>query len=111
MEKNVNSVSWVSKIKTLLQRTGFCDVCLFPNSVVLSKFIPVLMIRVRDQYISEWNQKVSASSSLQCYREIKPTVTIDISIYLEKLTNVKHMTAISKIRYHRIILKERDRKQ
>ena len=39
---------------------------------------------------------MSASSSLQFYKEIKPT--IDMSIYLEKLTNVKHRRAISKIR-------------
>ena len=39
---------------------------------------------------------MSASLSLQFYKEIKPT--IDMSIYLEKLTNVKHRRAIVKIR-------------
>ena len=96
IEKKENIVNWVSKVKTFLQRTGFYCVWFFPDSVVLSKFVPILKIRVRDRYISEWNQNVSASSSLQFYKEIKPT--IDMSIYLEKLTNVKHRRAIAKIR-------------
>ena len=62
--------------------------------MILSIVIPIP--KIRDQYISELNQKVFTSSALQFYREIKPT--IDISIYLEKLTNVKHRNAISKIR-------------
>ena len=96
LEKNENIVKWASKVKTLLQRTGFYDVWLFPDSVVLTKFVPILKMRVRDQYINEWNQKVSLSTSLQLYKEIKST--IDICSYLNKLTNIKYRKAISKIR-------------
>ena len=46
--KNENIVNWVSKVKALLQRTGFYDVWLFPESVVTTKFIPILKQRVRD---------------------------------------------------------------
>ena len=56
LEKNENIVNWASKVKTLLQRTGFYDVWLFPDSVVVTKFILILKMRVRDQYINEWNQ-------------------------------------------------------
>ena len=69
--KNENIVNWVSKVKALLQRTGFYDVWLFPESVVTTKYIPILKQRVGDQYVTEWNQKVSHSSSLQLYKEIK----------------------------------------
>ena len=75
---------------------GFYDVWLFPDSVVSTKFISTLKLRVRDQYVTEWNQKVSISSSLQLYKEIK--FTIDICSYLDKLTNIKYRKAISKIR-------------
>ena len=67
LEKNENIVNWVSKVKTLLQRTGFYYVWLFPDSVVLTKFISILKMRVRDQSINECNQKVSLSTSLQLY--------------------------------------------
>ena len=70
-EKNEKIVNWVSKVKTLLQRMGFYDVWLFPDSVVSTKFISTVKLRVRDQYVTEWNQKVSISSSLQLYKEIK----------------------------------------
>ena len=50
---------------------GFYDVWLFPDSVVSTKFISTVKLRVRDQYVTEWNQKVSISSSLQLYKEIK----------------------------------------
>ena len=82
--KNENIVNWVSKVKALLQRTGFYDVWLFPEPVVTTKFIPILKQRVRDQYVTEWSQKVSHSSSLQLYKEIKST--IEMSSYLDKLT-------------------------
>ena len=75
---------------------GLYDVWLFPDSVVLTKFVSILKMRVRDQYINEWNQKVSISSSLQLYREIK--YTIDICSYLNKLTNISYRKTISKIR-------------
>ena len=69
---------------------------MFPDSVVLTKFVSILKMRVRDQYINEWNQKVSLSTSLQLYKEIKST--IDICSYLNKLTNINYRKAISKIR-------------
>ena len=58
--------------------------------------MPLLKLRLRDQYTSEWNEKLSMSSSLQFYRAIKPV--INISTYLEKIVNVKYRKAISKIR-------------
>ena len=48
---------------------------------------------LRDHYINEWNQKVSLSSSLQLYKEIKST--IDICSYLNKSTNIKYRKTIS----------------
>ena len=56
----------------------------------------LLKLRLRDQYTSEWNKKLSMSSSLQFYRAIK--LVINISTYLEKIVNVKYRKAISKIR-------------
>ncbi|MCG8049040.1 MAG: hypothetical protein N0E48_26130, partial [Candidatus Thiodiazotropha endolucinida] len=50
----------------------------------------------RDHYISEWNERLSMSSSLGWYKKLKPSITI--STYLEKLVNVKHRRAITKLR-------------
>ena len=92
MRKTKASLTGSRKLKRYFKD----DVWLFPDSVVLTKFISTLKLRLRDQYVTEWNQKVSISSFLQLYKEIKST--IDICIYLEKLTNIKYRKAISKIR-------------
>ena len=62
----------------------------------MTKLVSILKMRVRDQYINEWNQKVSLSSSLQLHKEIKST--IDICSYHNKSTNIKYRKAIYQIR-------------
>ena len=94
---NPNISTWSSKIKHLLERDGFPDVWLFPESVNINKFIPFFFqCRLRDLYIVEWKQGIDLSSSLYIYKEIKQT--FEISPYLFVLNNKKLRNTIAKLR-------------
>ena len=53
IENDSGVVSWTSKVKTLLELGGFPDVWLFPESVDVKMFMPILQARLRDIYITE----------------------------------------------------------
>ena len=84
---NANISTWSSKIKHILERYGFPDVWLFPESLNINKLIPFFQWRLRDLYIVEWTQGIELSSSLYIYKEIKQT--FEISPYLFILNNKK----------------------
>ena len=46
--RNENAINWVSKIRNLLQRIGFCDVWLYPDSVDTKILMPLLKLHLRD---------------------------------------------------------------
>ncbi|MCG8049041.1 MAG: reverse transcriptase family protein, partial [Candidatus Thiodiazotropha endolucinida] len=47
MVRNENVKNWVTNVKNLLQRSGFHDVWLYPDSVIDIKFIPIFRTRIR----------------------------------------------------------------
>ena len=70
---------------------------MYPDSVNANVFLPILKLRLRDHYITLWNEKISLSSSLYVYREFSSGICM--SSYLEKLDNKKkYRKALSKIR-------------
>ena len=97
-ETEINSASstWSSKIKELLERSGFYDVWLFPESVNINMFLNILQCRLRDNYINEWNQGLNQSQSLTMYKEVKRT--FEMSSYLIKMQNRKFRNALAKLR-------------
>ncbi len=95
-ENNQNTVNWEGKIKSLLQHSGFPDIWLFPESVDVNKFIPVLSLRLRDIYLSEWRGGMALCTSLAIYREMK--TTFELTPYLKGITNRKFRNMISKLR-------------
>ena len=58
IENNPNIVGWSSKVKYLLQHSGFADVWLYQESVDIKKFIPTFHCSLRDIYITVWKQSI-----------------------------------------------------
>ena len=96
IDANINANNWASNVKKLLERSGFPDVWLFPNSVNLDRFLPLLKLRLKDMYIAEWREGVRSRTSLMLYREIKNV--FEISEYLLQIKNRKYRQILSKIR-------------
>ena len=70
---NINVINWGSEIKNLLVRMDFPDICMFPSSVDIVKFIAILKVRLRDLYISQWREGMLFWTSFILYRELKST--------------------------------------
>jgi hypothetical protein len=64
LENNPRLNNWASKVRDILHSSGLADIWLFPSSVNINVFIPILKCRLRDIYISEWRVGVTLSSSL-----------------------------------------------
>jgi len=99
-----NTVNWSSKVRDILNHSGFGDVWLFPESINIDKFIPLLKIRLRDQYVAEWRTNIDSSTSLYMYKELKPT--FERSSYLDLIENKKHRRIIAKMRLssHKLLI-------
>ena len=96
IDANINANNWASNVKKLLERSGFPDVWMFPNSVNPDRFLPLLKLRLKDMYIAEWREGVRSRTSLMLYREIKNV--FEISEYLLQIKNRKYRQILYKIR-------------
>ena len=54
--RTLNDVLRKDAVKSLLEKSGFLDVWLFPESVDITKFVKKFHNRLRDIYITEWKQ-------------------------------------------------------
>jgi len=104
IERKNNTNNWSSKVRDILNQTGFNDVWLFPESVNSNQLIPLLKTRLRDQYITNWNTSVTSSSSMILYKELKPI--FERSAYLDIVENKKHRNIIAKLRLssHKLLI-------
>lgn len=96
VENKQNCSNWTSKVKALLERSGFNDVWLYPESVNIDIFLKILHTRLKDNYISEWTQGLNLSSSLHIYKELK--TSLEMSHYLLIIQNKKLRNALAKLR-------------
>lgn len=80
----------------MLERSGFNDVWLYPESVNIDIFLKILHTRLKDNYISEWTQGLNLSSSLHIYKELK--TSLEMSHYLLIIQNKKLRNALAKLR-------------
>ena len=101
IETQNNTVNWSFKVRKILNQTGFTDVRLFPESVIIESFIPLLKTRLIDQYVSEWRVNVDSSTSLLFYKELKPV--FERSVYLDVIDNKNIETLLLKYVYRHII--------
>ena len=96
LHNNNDATNWISKVRDIIQSTGFNDVWLFPESVNIHAFVPVLRNRLRDIYVNNWRVNLEASTALDIYREIK--ITFEQSSYIKTIENVKLRNVIAKLR-------------
>ena len=71
INKNSRINNWANKVKNLLESSGFADVWIYPESVILDKFIPIFSNRLKDIYITQWHEGIQEYSSLSLYTSIK----------------------------------------
>ena len=70
VNKNPQINNWANKVKHLLDSSGFADVWIYPESVVLNKFIPIFSQSQKDIYITQWHTDIQNYSSLSFYHFI-----------------------------------------
>ena len=93
---NIKCDNWSYKVRYILESAGFAEVWMYPESVNTNVFLPVLLLRLQDMYISNWRRDMNLCSSLFLYKELK--VDFTIAEYLQRLNNFKLRNVISKIR-------------
>ena len=84
MKRDGQNVLWISKLKCLLESTGFAEVWLFPNSVNFKLFLPLFKQRLIDTFLVNLCEGLNLSSSMTMYRELKPN--FERSTYLTNFT-------------------------
>ena len=64
--------NWVSKIRDMLNVTGFNFVWLYPQSVVTNVFVPLLKQRLKDTFITEDNKVLRPVQPCLCLKILNP---------------------------------------
>lgn len=94
--ENCNFVNWASKVRDLLQNTGFHEVWMYPSSVNINMFVPIFRTRIIDMYINNWRQDICSKSSLFLFKELKPD--FERSEYINKMKCRSLRNILAKIR-------------
>ena len=76
--------------------TGFAEERMFPDSVKVKLFIPVLKARLVDTFLVEMRNGLNVCTSMVLYREL--CQTFELSPYLIHLNNCKHRNSLAKLR-------------
>ena len=79
--------NWAFKVIRLLESICFPEVWMFPGSVVINSFIPMLQKRLTDAYITNWREGMETCSSLSLLRHVKQIY--EPAPYLTKVLNKK----------------------
>ena len=87
---------WLTKHKNLLEQNGFAEVWMYPNSVIVESFIPVLKTRLVDNFLVEFRNGLNVCTSMVLYRELYQN--FQLSPYLISLNNRKHRNSLAKLR-------------
>ena len=102
-ENIIRCNNWITKVRDLLQNTGFVDVWMYPESVNANVFIPIFKNRLIDMYIGLWLNDLNVKSSLTLYKELKHR--FELSDYLNIIQNFNLRKYISKLRLSSHMLK------
>ena len=90
-----NKVNWASLVRDALFNLGFNDVWYAQNVGNINKVLNILKIRLKDQFIQNWNARVSESSRATFYQAISD---FKLQPYLN-IVNVKQFRiALAKLR-------------
>jgi len=72
-ECEIGKINCVSKIRDMLNVTGFNFVWLYPQSVVTNVFVPLLKQRLKDTFITECRRGIETSPTMLMFKNLKPT--------------------------------------
>ena len=97
-----SEINWLCKIRNLLQQSGFNDVWLFPCSVNIKQFTPILRSRLIDMYINEWHRDTANRSSLVLYRNIKSSFTRSDYLDIMKIPKFRNVLAKFRLSSHEL---------
>ena len=92
----MNEINWITKVRNPLQQNGFNNVWLFPSSVNIKQFIPILRSRLIDIYIDEWHRDITKRSSLVLYRNLEDS--FERSRYLDVMKITEFGNVLAKVR-------------
>ena len=78
------------------------DVWLFPCSVNIKQFTPILRSRLIDMYINEWHRDTANRSSLVLYRNIKSSFTRSDYLDIMKIPKFRNVLAKFRLSSHEL---------
>jgi len=85
LRDNPQVINWISRIKSILEPAGFAEVWLFPESVCIKGFVPVLRNKLRDIYVTGRRASIDTHTSLYLYKEIKLLKYVKLLIYIRSI--------------------------
>ena len=56
---NINCDNRSCKVRYIPESAGFAEVWMYPESVNTNVFMPVLLLRLQDMYISNWRRDIN----------------------------------------------------
>ena len=90
-----NHVNWSSLLKDLLCGLGFYDVWLSQTVGDAKLFLNIVKQRINDQFVQNWNSRLTESSRATFYRQIS---NFNFQTYLNNINMKKFCQALTKIR-------------
>ena len=101
LERKPNTINWASKVKDLLSSLGFYEVWLAQGVGNKNAFLSEVKLRLRDNFVQNWNSRLSESSRARFYSSFS---NFEYQIYLDLVKINKFRVALSKLRVssHRI---------
>ena len=55
----INCDNWSYKVRYIIESADFAEVWMYPESVNTNVFLPVLLLRLQDMYISNWRRDMN----------------------------------------------------
>ena len=94
-ESHINTVNWVSQVRTLLSTHGFFEVWLNQGVGDINLFLNVFKRRVDDNFIQKWSTELNESSRALFYRQFS---SYEFAKYLNIINIAKYRTAFTRLR-------------
>ena len=94
-ESHINTVNWVSQVRTLLSTHGFYEVWLNQGVGDIKLFINVFKRRVDDNFIQKWSTELNDSSRALFYRQFS---LFEFAKYLDIINITKYRVAFTRLR-------------
>lgn len=68
IEQHPDKSSWAKHVKEILERLGLSDAWIFQTLGNTNVFLNCVKLRIKDQYLQNWNEEINSSSRARSYR-------------------------------------------